>query len=97
MKFNPAEPKKPIREEFVSEDGCFKLTVDRSEEKHPRYSLSISVEKIEICPGFGYGSSFREAMEHSKESLQKTAATIQELIVQLDAMIADETKEPDAI
>lgn len=90
MEIHPSA-KKQVLKELISEDGCFKLTVDHSEENHPRYILSV--EKIDIRPGFGYGSSFLEALEHSKESLQKTAATIQERIAQLAAMIEYEKKE----
>ena len=92
MKFLPVEPSPPPAvEEKISEDGNFRLSIDREADECVRYGISVST--IDDCPGHGFGKTIVEAMENSKTSLLRAAAAIQERIAQLDAMIEEEKGE----
>jgi len=91
MKFNPLEPDKTVREEFLSEDENFKLCVDNSASRYGRYS--ISTQRIDLIPGFGCGATVVAAMENAKESLVQQIAVMQERVAQLDKMIEEENSK----
>ena len=90
MQFIPIEPE-PARREFSSEDENFRLIVDKSASRYGRYS--ISTQRIDLLPGFGMGETIVEAMKKAKESLLRTAATIQERVAQLNKMIEEENSK----
>ena len=93
MKFQPMEPSKAVREEFLSEDKNFKLTVNHSLKNAP---YAISTERIAILPGFGAGKTVAEAMETAKEGLVKQIGILQERVGQLEVMIEEEKSRGEA-
>ena len=92
MKFLPEVQKPPVREEQISEDGNFRLSINHDPDAAECVRYGISVVTIDICPGHGFGKTIVEAMENSKASLLRAAATIQERIAELDTMIEEEAK-----
>ena len=93
MKFQPMEPSKPVREDFLSEDGNFKLIVNHSQENAP---YGISTERIAILPGIGFGKTVAEAMERAKKGLVEQIGILQERVGQLEVMIEEEKSRGEA-
>lgn len=90
MKFLPQVQKPPVSEERISEDGNFKLSINHDPNAAECVRYCISIVNIDICPGHGFGKTIAEALENSKASLLRTAATIQERVAQLDKMIEEQ-------
>ena len=87
MGFKTIEEPKVAIETKISDDGNFKLKIDPFSE-WTKYG--ITVEKIEVCPGSGWGRTVAEALKNSRASMVKTAGTIQERLAEIDRLIAEE-------
>ena len=87
MGFKTIEESKPATETQISDDGNFKLSIDPSNELT---KYGITVLTVDIYPGFGWGSTIAEALKKSRASLRQAACKIQDRLVDIDKMIAEE-------
>ena len=90
MKFLPVPPP-PLpqdREERISEDGNFSLSIHHYVDKPDIFVISVG--NIDICPGIGAGKTLAEALELAKASLTAAIASYQERIAQIDAMLEEQ-------